>query len=53
MARITCIESRGKPVPVSVRLDTRDLTRTPMAKLMFKLEKGMRMVIKGLVAAQG
>ena len=32
---------------------SRNLTSTPMAKLMLRLEKGIRMVISGFVAAQG
>ena len=37
----------------SVRQDTRDLTRTPTAKLRLRLVKGMRMVMRGLTAVQG
>ena len=38
---------------VSVRQDTSDLARTPMAKLMLRLVKGMRMVMRGLAAEHG
>ena len=34
-------------------VQSRNLTSTPMAKLMLRLEKGIRMVISGFVAAQG
>ena len=34
-------------------MQSRNLTSTPMAKLMLRLEKGIRMVISGFVAAQG
>ena len=34
-------------------IQSRNLTSTPMAKLMLRLEKGIRMVISGFVAAQG
>ena len=34
-------------------IQSRNLTSTPMAKLMLRLEKGIRMVISGFVAAHG
>ena len=37
-------------MPVSARVSRSDLTRTPKAKLMLRLVKGMRMVIRGFEA---
>ena len=38
---------------MSVRLETTDLTRTPMAKLTLRLVKGMSTVMRGFDPGQG
>ena len=53
MALLMLIAEADVDADADADIQSRNLTSTPMAKLMLRLEKGIRMVISGFVAAQG
>ena len=53
MALLMLIAEADVDADADADIQSRNLTSTPMAKLMLRLEKGIRMVISGFVAAHG